>query len=670
MKFRLFILLSISLFFSSHIAISAIDKPIKEGVLDLSVIDIEKSKSIKLQGECEFYWNQLLNPQDFISENIEIEPTYVKIPKSWTTYNVKNAKLSNKGYATYRIIIKKIPDNKKKIYGLKISSVFTNYKLWVNGELLTEVGTVSNTENNSIPNFKYQDIPFVLDPDKGPTDKVEIILQVSNYSHQRAGMQKPIYFGTFDNLRAGSRWMDILNLIIIGMILVIGINHLNMYLFRRSDISNLYFSIVCIVMILRNISTEDRIITYIFPNINWELLVKLDNFSGFGTIPLFALFFYSLFKDDFPKIIKNALIGFGIFVTLLVFVTPAIFYGRFRTLFELYILLGGLYVTFGVLLVAALRKRDTALFTFIGMFILYATAINDVLSSMGIIQTAYVAPYGLVAFMIIQSVTITYKSARAINQNQHLSDQLTQEKENLEKNIFERTKELQSQHDQLILHQKKEQQQSWINNGIAQINDILADNKNDFTALSDKVLSKLVKYIGANFGVLYMLNQFETNDPYLELISDYGCSNETREQKSKIYTNTGMLGAAFTENRVMIINDIPENYIKIKSGLGESKPKSLIIIPLSIEDNVFGMLEIASFKSFTDLETEFVKRIALNIAAQLNNTRMNEKNLQLIEKYKEQEQLMSEKEEEMRQNFEELKLMREEYEKLTGNEMS
>jgi GAF domain-containing protein len=120
----------------------------------------------------------------------------------------------------------------------------------------------------------------------------------------------------------------------------------------------------------------------------------------------------------------------------------------------------------------------------------------------------------------------------------------------------------------------------------------------------------------------------------------------------------------------MILNDVPENYIKIKSGLGESKPKSLIIIPLSIEDHVFGMLEIASFKSFTDLETEFVKRIALNIAAQLNNTRMNEKNLQLIEKYKEQEQLMSEKEEEMRQNFEELKLMREEYEKLTGNEMN
>jgi putative methionine-R-sulfoxide reductase with GAF domain len=400
------------------------------------------------------------------------------------------------------------------------------------------------------------------------------------------------------------------------------------------------------------------------------LLVKLDNFSGFGTIPLFALFFYSLFKDDFPKFMKNALIGFGIFVTLLVFATPANFYGRFRTLFELYILVGGLYVTFGVLLVAALRKRESALFTFIGMFILYTTAINDVLSSMGIIQTAYVAPYGLAAFMVIQSITITYKSAKAINQNEHLSVQLKNEKENLEKNIYERTKELQSQHDLLILHQQKEQQQNWINTGIAEINDILANNKNDFAALSDKVLSKLVKYVGANFGILYVLNQFDTKEPYLELISDYGCSKDVRENKAKVFTNTGMIGASFTENRIMILNDVPENYIKIKSGLGEAKPKSLIIIPLSIEDNVFGMLEIASVKSFTDLETEFVKRIAFTIASQLNNTRMNERNLQLIEKYKEQEQLMSEKEEEIRQNFEELKLMREEYEKLTGTEMN
>ena len=665
MKFR-FLFSSIILFFLISVsALAKNDVLIKNGVIDLTNLFFEKSKSIKLQGECEFYWNQLLEPKDFTDKKNN-QSTYQKLPKSWTGYKINNHKLPNEGFATYRIIIKKRSDSKRTIYGLKVSSVFSNYKLWINGTLLSEVGKVGTSKNISIPKFKYQDIPFVLDPEKESTDQVEIIFQVSNFSHQRAGLQKPIFIGNYENLKAESRWMDILNLIIIGIILVIGINHLNMYLFRRKDISNLYFSIVCIVMILRNITTEDRIITYIFPNINWELLVKLDNFSGFGTIPLFALFFYSLFKVDFPKTIKNVLIGIGIAISLLVFVTPANFYGRFRTLFELYILLGGLYVTFGVLLVAAIRKRETALFTFIGMFILYATAINDVLSSMGVIQSAYVAPYGLVAFMLIQSVTITYKSAKAINQNEHLSEQLINEKNNLEKNISERTKELQSQHNLLIKHQEKEQQQNWINSGIAQINDILSDNKNDFKALSDKVLSKLVKYVNAHFGVLYMLNNSNQNEPpFLELISDYGCSSDVKANKSQIHITTGMLGAAFTENRLMIVNDIPTNYIKIESGLGEAQPTSLLIVPLSVDENVFGIIEIAGFNTFSDLEIDFIKRIALNIANILNNIRINENNLVMIQKYKEQEVLMSEKE--MRQNFEELQAMQEEFERLKNS---
>ncbi len=516
----------------------------------------------------------------------------------------------------------------------------------------------------SVPQFKFQDIPFILDPEKEKTDKIEVIIQVSNFSHQRAGLQKPMFFSTYENLRYESRWMDILNLIIIGIILVIGINHLNMYLFRRKDVSNLYFSIVSIVMILRNITTGDRIITYFIPNINWELLVKLDNFSGFGTIPLFALFIYSLFKVDFPKVLKNIIIIIGVFVTLLVFATPANFYGKYRMFFEIYILIFGLYLTFGVLLKSAIRRRPTAFFAFLGMFILYTTAINDVLSSMGLIQSAYIAPYGLVAFMIIQSITITFKSAKAINENEDLSEQLTLEKKNLEKNITERTQELQLQHEQLITHQEKEKEQSWVNNGMTIINDILADNKNDFKALSSKVLSQLIKHIRATFGVLYMLSNDDEAEPYLELIADYGCSNDIRKDKAKIHVTTGIVGVSYTENRLMIVNDVPENFIKIESGLGESQPEALLIIPLSIDEKVFGIIEIASFNKFTDLEIEFIKRIAFNVANNLNNIRMNENSSELIEKFKVQAQLMQEKEEEMRQNLEEMEAIREQYEEL------
>ena len=641
----------------------------RDGILDLGITNALDQSCIKLQGDWEFYWNNLYEPNDFKDLDKIAKPIYVKIPKSWTNYKINGNKIPNKGYATYRVVVHKNSDTQRTIYGLKLSTIFSSYKIWVNGRLLSTVGKVGTSESSSEPGFRYCDIPFVLDPADGPTDNIEIVFQISNFSHQRGGLHFPIYIGTYNNLVSETRWMDILNMVIIGIILVIGINHISLYYFRKEDRSNLYFGIVCIVMILRNISTGDRVITYFMPNINWELLYKLDNFSGFGTIPLFALFFYSLYKKDFPKIARNIILYIGMAITLLVLVTPAFIYGKIRTLFEIYILIGGLYLTFGVLLVATLRKRAYALPSFLGMFILYATAINDVLSSMGVIQTGYVAPFGLVAFMITQSIAINKKSASAINENEELSVQLTHEKENLESRIEERTSELQSQHDQLLKHQEKEQQQNWLNVGIAQINEAIAKDKNSYKKLCQNVLITMVKYLDTKLGAMYILNNDDINNPYLELVSDYGLSKDHKNSNLMIPANSGLIGATFTNNEEQLITSLPENYFAINSGLGSSTPKALFILPLTFENNVLGVIELATFKELNDIEIEFARKVAISIAANLNTVKMNERNIQLIQQFKENTQRMQENEARMKQNLDELEYIREQYDSLKGSKV-
>lgn len=623
------------------------------------------TNSIKIQGDAEFYWNQLLEPKDFADSSIKPSPQLVKIPKSWTTYKVNGQKLPNKGYATYRIIISKKADLEQTIYGLKLSTIFSSYKLWVNGKLLAEVGKVGKTPETSAAAFRYHDIPIVIDSATGNSQRFEIIIQVSNYKHQRGGLHVPIYFGKYENLIADTRWMDILNLIIVGIVFLIGINHLSLYLLRREDKSNLYFSIVCLVMILRNITTGDRIITYILPNLNWEVLFKLDNLSGFATIPLFALFIYDLFEKDFPKKLMRTYLYVGIAVSALVILTNANFYGKFRTVFELYVLIGGLYLTFGILLRAAQRKRPYAIYTFIGMFILYSTAINDVLSSMGIIQTAYVAPYGLVIFMLLQSISINKKSARAINHNEILSTQLQHEKENLEKRIEERTCELQSQHDMLLQHQEKEKLQSWINNGVTAMNEVIAKNKDNYQQLCKNVLISLIKYIDAKAGAFYVID--DEDQTSLNLFADYGLSKEIKQQNATILPNSGLVGASYTLNEVQLINDIPDDYLSINSGLGQATPKSVLIIPLSYDNSVLGVIEMASFRQITPTEVEFVEKVASIVATNINTVKMNEQNIRLIQQFKEKSRQMQENEERMRQNLEELEMIREQYEILKSD---
>lgn len=641
-----------------------------QGVLNLGTIRVLETDNIKLQGEWEFYWNQLYEPKDFRESKELAKPIYIKVPKSWSSQKINGTKLPSIGFATYRLVIYKQPDLQQVIYGLKVSSVFSNYKLWVNGKLMASVGTIGKSEGTSSPKFTYQDIPFIVNPEDGNGDKIEIIFQVSNFSHQRSGIHFPIYFGKYENLVSSTRSADILNLIIIGIVLIIGVNHLILYFFRKQDKSNLYFGIICLVMILRNIATGDRLITYLFPNINWELLVKLDNFSGFGTIPIFALYFYILFKEDFPKILKNIFLYIGIAITALVFLTPALFYGKLRTIFELYILFGGLYLTFGVLLVASIRKKAYALPSFLAMFILYATAINDVLSSMGIIQTAYVAPYGLVGFMLIQSITINRKSASAINENELLSIQLTHEKENLEHKIDDRTQELQKQHDELLKHQEKEQLQNWVNMGVAHINEVLSQNKDNFDELSKSVLKALLNYLDAKLGVIYILNDDSEENKFLELVTDFGVGKEHKNEYGTIPTDSGLVGATFTNNEMQLLTELPDNYLAINSGLGQATPKSLLLVPLCYDEKVFGVIEIASFNQINSYELEFVNKVALSIANNLNTVKMNDRNIKLIQQFKDHSEVMHENEQRLKQNLEELEFIREQYETLKRSQIS
>jgi hypothetical protein len=640
------------------------ENPIRNGILNLHLTNFEKTKPIKIYGEVQFYWNELLTPSQLNDSLTDIKAQLVTLPKSWTSYTVDGKKLPALGFATYRFWVVVNSSNSQSIYGLRIPTVFSSYRVWANGKLLSEVGSVGENKSGHSPKFKHQDIPIVISNAEGNDEKIEIVVQVSNFSHRRAGLAWPMYFSTYDGLRTDSRFLDILNLIIVGVILIIGMNHLNMYFFRRVDRSNLYFGLVCLVMILRNVSTGDRILGFIFSDINWELLVKLDNFSGFGTIPFFALFVYNLYKDDFNKRVRDILVIIGVAISLFVFITPAIVYGKFRLLFELYTLIGGLYLTFGVLLIASLRKRPMAIFAFFGLFILYATAVNDVLSSMGLIQTAYVAPYGLVAFMILQSVTITSKSAKAINENEVLSRQLEQEKHGLEERIEERTRELQQQHNELLIHQEKEKLQNWINVGLATINDVLAKNKHNFKLMSSNVLSSLAKYVDAPLGALYILNDDDPSDVHLELAADYGCGAELKKNRKRVDLQSGILGASFSDNETKHITNIPDDFIRINSGLGDSKPASLLIVPLSLDNSVFGAVELARLQLFEQYEIEFIQKIAFSMATNLNTLRMNERNVRLIEQFKTQASTMQEKEEQIRLSLEELEYYREQYESI------
>jgi GAF domain-containing protein len=220
--------------------------------------------------------------------------------------------------------------------------------------------------------------------------------------------------------------------------------------------------------------------------------------------------------------------------------------------------------------------------------------------------------------------------------------------------------------DSLISMQEKlkalnedEQRRQWANEGLTKFVDILRSSNDNITTLGDKIISALVKYTNANQGGLYVLNDEDDRNKHLELVSLFAFDNKKFETQ-KVRLGEGILGQTFLEKETTVLTQIPEEYVRITSGLGGANPKSLLIVPLKVDKDVYGIVELASFKNFQPHEIAFVEKLAETIASTLASVKVAGKNRQLIEQFQQQTEEMRSQEEEMRQNMEELQATQEE----------
>ena len=206
---------------------------------------------------------------------------------------------------------------------------------------------------------------------------------------------------------------------------------------------------------------------------------------------------------------------------------------------------------------------------------------------------------------------------------------------------------------------KAEEKTQWINNGLAKFGEVLRKNNNDLNILANEIIKNLVYYLDVNQGGLFILNENEGTDKVYDLLAAFAYDSEKFIQK-RIQLGEGLVGTCAKEQNTIYLTEIPQDYINVTSGLGEANPNSLLIIPLIMENEVLGVIELASFKKFKKHEIEFTEKAAESIGATLKSVRINTKTSLLLERSQQQAEEMSAQEEEMRQNMEELQATQEE----------
>jgi PAS domain S-box-containing protein len=205
----------------------------------------------------------------------------------------------------------------------------------------------------------------------------------------------------------------------------------------------------------------------------------------------------------------------------------------------------------------------------------------------------------------------------------------------------------------------KESERKWIADGTSEFISLTAGDNRERKDFHDLILKFIINYTGANQGGLFLINDDDSDDLFLELISCYAYGRKKHESK-RVNIGEGILGQCYLEKQTVRLSDVPQNYTKITSGLGEATPRFLLVIPIQYNGVVQGVIELAYFKKCESYKIEFLEKIAENIASVTINYRNAKKAEALFEESQNKARLLQEKEESLRQNVEELMATQEE----------
>lgn len=384
---------------------NVVSKPKAEkGVLDLSKWEIDKN-GIRLDGEWEFYWKQLLSPADF-KDSAQPTPTgYIKVPGIWNGYNAGNKRLTGNGYATFRLKVK-LSDH-AMVWGLKLITMSSSYNLFANGELIAGNGRVSEDKQNNIPEYKSQVASFYA-----PSTNVEFIVQVSNFYHYKGGIWHPIKMGDIQSISQERDSRVVLEMFLFGCLFIMAIYHFGAFSLRKSDTSILFFGLVCLVVSMRSIFTGENIVSIILPNLNWFIARKTEFLLTFMIVPAYSAFSKSLYPKEWNKNIYWLITVFGLLLCFFVIFTPVNVYTFGSYIFTFYSFLSSLYIIF-VFIRAAIRKKEGAeLFLATSLFLLF-TMVNEILNQTEVVHTGLYLPVGLLIVVFAQSYILASRSSHA-----------------------------------------------------------------------------------------------------------------------------------------------------------------------------------------------------------------------------------------------------------------
>jgi serine phosphatase RsbU (regulator of sigma subunit) len=417
-----------------------------KGVFDLRNWDFAKQGTVQLDTEWEFYYQGFLMGWQFDTLS---RKTYLAVPSaSWSDGQWRGKPISGFGYATYRLKVY-LPPKHDKLLGIRCLDQSTAYQIFINKDLVYQVGKIGTLKKSMIPSPEVG--IFYFEP---KSDSLDIVIQISNFYHRKGGLWNSIQLGTFSQIRQTREYSVAITVFLSGSLILMAIYHLVLFLYRRQEPSVLYFSILCLIVPIRLLFTNENYILDLFPNMPWLFKYRIEYISFF-LIPAFIFsFLHSIFPYEIPKSITRGIQIICWAVVLITLITEADIFAYSIFIFHPMAFFAIIVIFYG-LIWAIIRKREGAKTFAVGSFFLAISTINDVLHASAYVNTAYLIPVGFFIFFFSQAVLIASRFSKAFVQVATLKDRLSLSNQSLEQNVHERTRQLQEANEELSSRQEK-----------------------------------------------------------------------------------------------------------------------------------------------------------------------------------------------------------------------
>jgi len=232
--------------------------------------------------------------------------------------------------------------------------------------------------------------------------------------------------------------------------------------------------------------------------------------------------------------------------------------------------------------------------------------------------------------------------------------ELLSDKDILGNALIEMQKSLKIAKEEETIRKAEDQSRNWTSNGLAKFSNILRGNYTQIDQLTYEIIKTLVKYLDAGSGGIFIINKDVPTHPFFELSASY--AYDRKKLNGTTYEiSEGYLGACYNDKKTLIIENVNAEYIKIGTGLGSAKPKTLLLVPIQTTEEMLGILEIASFITAQTHHIEFIENIASSIAITMANIQSNIRTAKLLEQARTNEEMLAQNEKTLEATINEMK---------------